>query len=602
MANILIVGNITKDIYLALDPTQNNFEIDEHNVPWLDLQFDGSSHRFFRRTSIYGGAAVSLEVFAKFGLSSQISDHDAEFTNGSLVVAPDTPANYRYVLSHENHITYFSPQDRLPTRFSPPGSATDCVYIDRSANLTPELAEKILSYLDLATDTKLAIFVSHRTPNLKPLLDRADFIITDLDTGFSADNTYKITESHITFGNRTVLFSLGDRTNLTTTLTSYSIIAATLLAASLQNETPETALLLAKYNVEHSTLNGTVSVAKLKEQIMNQEAEVETSTDLRTIAQKLLAPHKGILAADESGGSIAKKFERMHITDDKQHRRDYRNIFFTTPDLEKYASGVILFDETARQTADDGSVFVTFLTKRDLIPGIKVDQGLEKLPNGETITKGLDGLPTRLTEYYQMGLRFAKWRAAFEITDATPTDTNVQQNCDILARYAKDCQTAGLVPIVEPEVDYDGDYSIEQNATTTEKILKTLIQSLAAHQVDLAATIVKCNMVLAGKQQPEHSTPEEVGRATAQVLRASLSDDLAGVVFLSGGQSVEQSTANLQAVTNAGPFPWPVTFSFARALQDPALNAWQGDNANAETARQAFLARLIANSTALTKQ
>jgi len=598
MANILIVGNITKDIYLALDPTQNNFEIDEYNVPWLDLRLDGSSHRFFRRTSIYGGAAVSLEVFAKFGHAALISDHDAEFTNGSLRVAPDTSANYRYVLSHENHITYFSPQDRLPTRFSPPGSATDCIYIDRSANLTPELAEKILGYLTLATDTKLAIFVSHRTPNLKPLLDRADLTITDTD--FPAD--YHIAPTTIATKDKTIKWSLGDRTNLTTTLTSYSIIAATLLAASLQNETPETALLLAKYNVENSTLNGTVSVAKLKEQIMNQEAEVETSTNLRVIAQKLLAPHKGILAADESGGSIAKKFERMHITDDEKHRRDYRNIFFTTPDLEKYASGVILFDETARQTADDGSDFVTFLTKRGIIPGIKVDQGLEKLPNGETITKGLDGLPTRLTEYYQMGLRFAKWRAAFEITETTPTDTNAQQNCDILARYAKDCQNAGLVPIVEPEVVYDGNYTIEQNTTITEKILKTLIKSLATHQVDFTATIVKCNMVLAGKQQPKQSTPEEVGYATAQVLRASLPDDLAGVVFLSGGQSVEQATANLQAVTNAGPFPWPVTFSFARALQDPALNAWQGDNSNTETARQAFLGRLIANSTALAKQ
>ena len=601
MANILIIGNITKDTYLALDPSTNHLELDSQNTPWLDLPFNASSHHFFRRTSIYGGATVSLEVLTKLGHSATISNHDVRFDNGSVIVPSDTLTDHRYILSHEDNITYFSPTTRLTTHFSPPSSAIDCIYIDRSANLTPDLADKILNYLSLSQDIKLAIFINARTPHIQPLLNRADFLFTDTST-FSPDNAYKITNSSISITGNTILYSLSDKSHLITTLTSCSTISATLLATALQGESIANQLLFAKYNVELSTLSETISLAKLKEQIMSQEWQVKDTDTLRATAKRLLAENKGILAADESGGSIHKKFESMGIPDDEPHRRDYRNIFFTTEDLEKHASGVILFDETARQKADDGTDFVTFLSQRGVIPGIKVDQGLEEQPSGETLTKGLDDLPARLAEYYNMGLRFAKWRAAFQITDTTPTDENIQQNCDILAQYAKDCQSAGIVPIVEPEVVYDGDYPIEKSAEVTEKILKTLVASLESHQVDLPATIVKCNMVLAGKKQPQQSTPEEVGIATAQVLRASLPDTLAGVVFLSGGQSVDQATDNLQAVTNNGPFPWPVTFSFARALQDPALEAWHGDNANADAARTAFLSRLLANTSALTNR
>jgi len=323
-------------------------------------------------------------------------------------------------------------------------------------------------------------------------------------------------------------------------------------------------------------------------------------TEIEETAQKLMTPGKGILAADESGGSIHKKFESMNIPDDEQHRRDYRNIFFTTPDLEQYASGVILFDETARQLADDGNTFIDHLSNRGVISGIKVDQGLVNFENSdEKYTQGLDGLSDRLEDYYQMGARFAKWRAAFELTDHSPSDMAIQKNCEILAQYALDCQNASIVPIVEPELVYDGDYTIEQNIECTSKILDCLFAELAKKSINLAGCILKVNMVLAGKRQAVQSTPEEVGRATAQVLREHVPAELAGVVFLSGGQSVTQATENLQAVTNNGPFPWTVTFSYARALQDPALKAWQGDNNNADAARSAFRERLIANADAL---
>jgi fructose-bisphosphate aldolase class I len=323
-------------------------------------------------------------------------------------------------------------------------------------------------------------------------------------------------------------------------------------------------------------------------------------SEIEVTAKQLMTPGKGILAADESGGSIHKKFEAMNIPDDEQHRRDYRNLFFTTPDLEKYVSGVILFDETARQVADDGSTFIDYLKKRGVISGIKVDQGLGNFENSdEKYTQGLDGLRERLKEYYEMGARFAKWRAAFEVTDHSPSMMAIQKNCEILADYARDCQSENIVPIVEPELVYDGDYTLEQNIEYTGKILDCLFDELAKKNINLAGCILKVNMVLAGKRQAQQSTPEEVGCTTAQVLREHVPRELAGVVFLSGGQSVTQATDNLQAVTNNGPFPWTVTFSFARALQDPALQAWKGDNANADRAREAFKERLIANCEAL---
>ena len=252
----------------------------------------------------------------------------------------------------------------------------------------------------------------------------------------------------------------------------------------------------------------------------------------------------------------------------------------------------------------EGSVPVSFYGRTGgIIPGVKVDQGLENLPNSEEkYTKGLESLLERLKEYYQMGARFAKWRAAFELTDTTPSDLVIAKNAQILAQYASDCQAANIVPIVEPELIYDGNYSIEKSIYATSKILDHLFIELIAKKVDLSACILKVNMVLAGKKYHTQSTPQEVGEATAKVLRDHVPAELAGVVFLSGGQSVEQATDNLQAVTNQGPFPWPVTFSFARALQDPALFAWRGNNQNADPAREAFRLRLVANTRALVKQ
>lgn len=613
MSKILIVGNVTKDVYLRLDNRQNNFETDQNDIKWLDLAFDGSTHKYYNRVSIYGGASISLEVMKRFGIDAKIAGTNADFVDGQFV-AKDAETVYRYILCQDRHVSYLSPSSYMQTEWRIPEEDGEWLYIDRSANLSPEVTDEILLYLDAHRTVKFALFVGKysnvNAMHMRKLIDRADLVISDMKLNYNVENLVMITPHHIEYANARVRWQLEDRVDLMTHLSSHLTIGASVLGAIILGKSANETLLLASANIERSILSASSNLSTLEEEITDDYYRIEKHipkeklmNEVETNAKKLVATGKGILAADESGGSIHRKFETMNIPDDEQHRRDYRNIFFTTPELEKYVNGVILFDETARQQSDDGRDFVTYLSSKGIIPGIKVDQGLEAFEGSdEKWTKGLDGLPTRLTEYYQMGARFAKWRAAFEITDHSPSDMAIRKNAEILAEYALDCQNAGIVPIVEPEVVYDGDYPIEKNIECTSKILDALFEELKNKNVNLRGCILKVNMVLAGKRYHTQSTPAEVGKATADVLKTHVPAELAGVVFLSGGQSVTQATENLQEITNNGPFPWPVTFSYARALQDPALNAWKGDNANADAARAGFHERLVANCEALIKK
>jgi len=613
MSKILIVGNITKDVYLRLDNRQNNFETDQNNVKWLDFAFNGSTHRFYNRVAIYGGASISLEVLTRFGIEAEINGTNAQFVDGQFV-AKDAETVYRYILCQDRHVSYLSPSDYRYTKWHLPKHDGDWLYIDRSANLTPETVEEILLYLDAHRSVKLALFVGKHNnidaAYMHKLITRADLVIADVKLNQDVKKLINIAPHHIEYSNRRVRWQLEDRQDLMTHLSSHLTIGASIFAAIVLNKPVEEALLLARANVERSILSASSNLDTLEDEISDDYYLIKQAkpkenemSEIEENAKKLVAAGKGILAADESGGSIHKKFERMNIPDDEQHRRDYRNIFFTTDNLEDFVNGVILFDETARQHADDGRDYVTFLAEKGILPGIKVDQGLAPIDDtDEKYTKGLDGLPERLTEYYQMGARFAKWRAAFEFSDHSPSDKAIRMNAEILAQYALDCQNANIVPIVEPEFVYDGDYTLEDNIRITSKILDVLFEELAKKNVILPGCVLKVNMVLAGKRHHTQSTPAEVGKATAEVLKAHVPEELAGVVFLSGGQSVTQATENLQEVTNNGPFPWPVTFSYARALQDPALNAWQGNNANANAARAGFRERLVANCAALVKK
>ncbi len=609
--HILIVGNILKDVYLNLDSRTESFETDKNATKWLDISFDSSEHHYFNRHSSFGGAAVSLEVLQNMGLSAEVSNSDFHFSEDGPA-KPTPPESYRYILISDDGVSYLVPSEFKNTTFTPPTHPIDYLYIDRSANLSEKTIKQISAYLDDSPTTKLIVYL--KDSSLNSLLPRANLVFSENSRGNSEkpyalpstvkppvldfENTIYISEDALSYRNFTEPITI-ERIDKLTHLSAYSIAAATILGSFITGESIEHGFKLARVNVENSNLNSTLSLAELK------TLSVEEGS-LELIAASLMYPGKGILAADESGGSIKKKFAQLNIADTFRNRHDYRNIFFTTPEIENYISGVILFDETARDYADNGQTYVDFLTSHRIIPGIKVDQGLSNFPDSEeTYTKGLDTLPKRLREYHAMGLRFAKWRAAFNLTLSdsgeiiTPTTKAIEENCRILAEYAKACQSAGLVPIVEPELVYDGYYPIEKSAETTSKILDFLFRELANFKVNLQATILKVNMVLTGKQFGAQSTPEEVGSATAKVLKNHVPPELAGIVFLSGGQTVEQATANLAAVMQNGPFPWPITFSFARALQDPALYTWQGDNTKQSDARQAFLSRLIANTDAL---
>jgi fructose-bisphosphate aldolase class I len=607
---ILVVGNVTKDVYLNLDSRSEHFETDANHTAWLDLSFDSSTHHFFNRFSSLGGASISSEVLSNFGLDNSIAGLDGS--------SDKKAAFYRYILVADNGVSYLSPSDTPFSNFTAPETAPDYIYIDRSAHLSSTTVEQITDYLNNHTNTKLVIYLHDKNKDeLSPLLPLANLVFIEnhpLNAGDSyapdlAEFASKISAPTVNISTKTLSCQniteniQVNRIDTITHLSVYSIASATILASFITGKTIEQSLRLARLNVENSTIESTLSLHELSN--LSSSPLVE---DLELIAATLVHLPKGILAADESGGSIQKKFAQLDIPDTYQNRHDYRDLFFTAPDLDQHVNGIILFDETARDHMNTGEAIPDYLISKCIIPGIKVDQGLENFPNStETYTKGLDTLPERLREYYQMGLRFAKWRAAFEIrlsskgTILTPTDEAIQSNCDSLADYAKACQKAGLVPIVEPEIVYDGYYDIDQSAEITGKILDQLFQTLQNKEVNLRACILKVNMILAGKQFNTQSSPAEIGTKTAEVLKKHVPEDLAGVVFLSGGQSPEQATDNLTEIIKNGPFPWPVTFSFARALQDPALFAWQGDNNNAEKARQAFLDRLIANQTALTQ-
>lgn len=608
----MIVGNILKDVYLNLDSRTEKFETDGKGVKWLDFSFDASEHHFFSRNSSLGGAAVSLEVLQKLGIEATISNSKLDF-NDNDPSAESSTSSHRYILISDEAVSYLAPSNFKRTEFSAPAKAVDYLYVDRSAEVDENCLKKINAYLELASGTKLVIYVrDFSNKYLNSLIFKADLIFLEKNRGdseflsapefegFPEDKVITISEDKLSYLDITEKIAMR-RIDMLTHLSAFSIAAATILGSFILGESVENSLKYARANMEKSRLDAVLPLDELK------EAATDVSDgDLELIARNLVLKPKGILAADESGGSIKKKFAQLEIPDTYENRRDYRNIFLSTPELEKYVNGVILFDETARQLADNGQDFVKYLTTRRIIPGIKVDQGLEKFPDSdETYTKGLDGLEERLEEYHAMGLRFTKWRAAFELHVGengeilTPTAHAIDENCQILAEYAAKVQRAGMVPIVEPELVYDGYYDLAKSAEVTGKILDVLFEKLADMGVNLAACILKVNMVLAGKQFENPSTPEEVGRETARILREHVPEKLAGVVFLSGGQTVEQATDNLAEIVKNGPFPWPVTFSFARALQDPALYAWAGDNNNTEKAKSAFKERLILNCEAL---
>ena len=327
--------------------------------------------------------------------------------------------------------------------------------------------------------------------------------------------------------------------------------------------------------------------------------------DLEQLAQTAAAmvqPGKGILAADESSGTIKKRFDAIGVESTPDNRRDYRELLFRSTDaMRNHISGVILYDETIRQNARDGTPLVTLIEQAGAIPGIKVDLGAKPLPfcPGETITEGLDGLRERLTEYRGLGARFAKWRAVIDIGEGIPTWTAVKANAHALGRYATLCQEQGMVPIVEPEVLMDGTHDIDRCATVTEFVLKTVFQELYEQRVVLEGILLKPNMVIAGKKSPQQqASVDEVAEKTLTVLKRCVPTAVPGIAFLSGGQLDQEATAHLDAMNRIGGAPWRLTFSYGRALQAAPQKAWSGKPDNVAAAQQAFTHRARMNGLA----
>ncbi len=322
--------------------------------------------------------------------------------------------------------------------------------------------------------------------------------------------------------------------------------------------------------------------------------------ELNKVAMAMVAPGRGILAADESTGTIKKRFDAIGVENTEDHRRDYRELMFRAKEAMSYVSGVILYDETIWQNAADGTPLVRLIEQAGSLPGVKVDEGTEHLPGfgGETITRGLDHLAKRLVKYYEQGARFAKWRAVIDIDTGVPSRGAIRANAQALARYAGLCQAAQIVPIVEPEVLMDGSHDIDRCFEVTEAVLKEVFNELFEHRVQLEGIVLKPNMVIAGKKSAKQAGVDEVAEKTIACLKITTPSAVPGIAYLSGGQSDEDATAHLNRMNQIGGFPWKMTFSYGRALQAAPQKAWGGKPANVAAAQAAFLKRARMNGLA----
>jgi len=325
-------------------------------------------------------------------------------------------------------------------------------------------------------------------------------------------------------------------------------------------------------------------------------------TVLKETTLALVASGKGILAADESEGTIKKRFDAISLESTEENRRSYREILFTTPGIEEFISGVILFDETIRQKGPDDKQFAQIISDKGIIPGIKVDKGAKDMAgfSGEKISEGLDGLRERFEEYKNLGAKFSKWRAVITIGEGIPSQACIDSNAESMARFAALSQENELVPIVEPEVLMDGGHDIVKCEEVTYRSLKSVFNALSRHKVYIPGILLKPNMILPGKEH-EKASPEQIADSTIRIFKEVLPPDLPGVVFLSGGQSPEEATLNLNALNSKSEEPWQMSFSFGRALQEPVLKAWSGNNENRDLAQKAFYHRAKMNSLARKK-
>ncbi len=592
-----MIGNVLKDVYLKLDERQNNFEQDERGIDWLDLSFNGAEHRFFRRTSVYGGAAVTLSVLGRLGINSQIMGSNAEYKNGEIIWQGD-PAGYRYIFCHHGEITYFVPSERKATDWQMPKDIPEWILVDRSTFISERLVDEIKNFRKFSPTTKLAVHAERdKSPLGQRLAEMADLlfieeeppvhseekIVDKIDLGQPEKRLVcHITPQKIIFGEAEESWQLS-RTDMMTHLTVYNTIVATILGVISSGGSLTDAVLWARINAEQATLDGSLSGRRLKELVAEER---QKRANVTLVAKSLMASHRGILAADEDDQTLTKRLVSFGIGVNAKTRADYRKLLLTTPELSEYTSGVILTAETARSKVQHAQTYLKYLTSRGIITGVKADRGQAHLKGThETYTLGLDDLASRLREYYDEGFRFAKWHAKFIIKKDQPSYIAVEKNAKLLADFARECQLAGLVPMIESDISWSGDYSIEKSIEVTDRVLLTIFRKLERRGVDLSSVILKTSVVAAGDNAVSPSTPREVGIATGAVLKHAVPKYIAGIEILSGGQESKAMTQNLSAIIEAGPYDWPVSFAFSRALQDPVMRTWKGKEANTKVAQ-----------------
>lgn len=634
--SILSIGYATKDSFLDIKPKKGVFK-DENNQLHLDLAFDDSSLEYNKQAGIYGGIVLSDKIFRSAHLKSFSSVNPQGFANFS----PEnikTKFIQRYIVAHQGRSFVLNSSAR-GLKWEDPFYVPGIVYVD-GRGFSADYLAGFENYLEQNKSTKIIFNLNDFEKALaEKLLSRSELVFINLAKPVAVDldmtSVDSTIESLADFGvNHAVLFD-DDKVFVSYTgslveaqtdfaLNSFyqkAIFRAAYTAEFLDGADLEDNLQIALAIAENSGFNDPVKPLIARQILARSESKYQVeflrksldfTEKLHKAAAELVERPKGIFAADESGGNIHKKFTEAGIEDIEENRRRYREMFFTTPDIQNYLSGIILFEETVSQSTPDGENFVDYLKNKGILAGVKLDGGLAPLTGfeGETITKGLDVLDEKLEKYAAKGLDFAKWRVAFDIDaerediddqEILPTNASIAANVQILARYAKACQSYGIVPIVEPEVIFAGEHSVEECNYATKRILHALFEELKLFKVDLKGAILKVNMVLSGKQNSHQSSPSEVAQQTIEVLKSTVPKELAGIVFLSGGQTVHQATDNLQAITNLGPFDWNITYSYARALQEPALRAWAGKDENTRQAQLVFLERVAANSHALYK-
>lgn len=611
MSKILIIGNVLKDVYLKLDNRQNDFEEDAQGISWLDLAFNGAKHGFFKRTAVYGGAAVSMAVLSRLGVEAKILGSQTEFKNGEIAWQ-DQPDDYRYIFCHEGEITYFVPSSRKVTDWVTPNGTPEWLLIDRSATISARLVDEVKNFIKFSPATKIAVHVEKNlTPDGQRLAEMADIlfvedeppvhteekIVDKIDLGApNKQLTCHISPRKIVLNDAEESWVLS-KTDMMTHLTVYSTIVATVLGVVAAGGSAADAVLWARLNAEHATLEATLTAKKLQELA---KAEREKRENMKLVTQSLMAPRMGILAADESERTLTERLVSFGIPANANTRKVYREMLLSTPELKEYASGVILSEETAKMKMERGQSFLEYLTGRGIITGIKADQGQVQFgDSGETYSLGEVGLTERLRDYYNMGARFAKWHVKFVIGKDMPSFQAVERAAELLAGFVKECQLVGIVPMIESDVSWAGNYTIEQSLETTNRVLATIFEKLERRRTDLDSVILKTNMISAGGEAVAQSTPREVAMATAAVMKHTVPKYIAGVTFMSGGQAPKVATQNLAAICKEKPFPWPVSYAFGRALQEPVMQTWKGKEENVKAAQAALKRHLQDNSEAI---